>query len=160
MEDGRSTLEFMEKVKKVKSAEELLALAKADNMEMTAEQAERYFLYLNPSDGELCDEELDNVFGGGCSTNVNGKKKIVVSSGCKCFTGQFELNYDPALFSHVDTGRVGTMDVPLPNFSYQPLYVKDHAELRMFWSAFAGNNCCGVCCNLAFQGGTGYCTKS
>lgn len=152
--------EMLAKAKSAKSAEELLALAKADNMEMTAEQAERYFSYLNPSVGELCDEELDNVSGGGCSTNVNGKKKIVVSSGCKCFTGQFELNYDPALFSHVDIGRVGTMDVPLPNFSYQPLYVKDNAELRMFWSAFAGNNCCGVCCNLAFQGGTGYCTKS
>ena len=58
------TKEMIEKAKAAKSAEELLELAKAENIELTAEQAAKAFAKLNKS-GELSDEELDNVAAGG-----------------------------------------------------------------------------------------------
>ena len=57
------TKEMMEKAKTAKSAAELLELAKAEGVEMTAEEAEMRFAELNKK-GELSDEELDNVSGG------------------------------------------------------------------------------------------------
>ena len=53
----------MEKAKTAKTAEELLELAKAENIELTEEQAKEYFATIHAS-GELSDEELDNVAGG------------------------------------------------------------------------------------------------
>lgn len=62
--------ELFEKAKAAKNAEELLALAKANNVEITAEEANTYFNQLNPASGELSDDELDNVSGGaGGSSN-------------------------------------------------------------------------------------------
>ena len=55
--------ELIEKAKTAKTAEELLAMAKAENIEMTAEEAEKAFAELNKT-GELSDEELNNVAGG------------------------------------------------------------------------------------------------
>ena len=55
--------ELLEKAKTAKSAEELLELAKAENIELTEEQAKEYFATIHAS-GELSDEELDNVSGG------------------------------------------------------------------------------------------------
>ncbi len=49
--------ELIEKAKTAKSAEELLELAKAENIELTAEQAKEYFATIHAS-GELSDEEL------------------------------------------------------------------------------------------------------
>ena len=57
--------ELLEKAKTAKSAEELLAMAKAENIEMTEKQAAKAFAEINKA-GELSDEELDNVAGGGC----------------------------------------------------------------------------------------------
>ena len=59
----RFTNEIIEKGKTAKSAEELLAMAKAENIELSAEQAAKAFAELNRT-GELSDEELDNVSGG------------------------------------------------------------------------------------------------
>ena len=47
------TPEMMEKAKNAKNAEELLALAKENNVEMTAEEATAFFAKLNPTCGEL-----------------------------------------------------------------------------------------------------------
>ena len=55
--------EMIEKAKTAKSAEELLAMAKAENIELSAEEAEKVFAELNKT-GELSDEELNNVAGG------------------------------------------------------------------------------------------------
>ena len=57
--------ELIEKAKTAKTAEELLAMAKEESIEMSAEQAAKAFAELNKT-GELSDEELDNVAGGGC----------------------------------------------------------------------------------------------
>ena len=61
------TSEIMEKAKQAKSAEELLVLAKENGMEMTDEQAKAYFAQLHPASGEIADDELENVAGGGCA---------------------------------------------------------------------------------------------
>ena len=57
--------ELSEKAKQAKTAEELLSMAKAEHIELNAEQAAKAFAELKRS-GELADEELDNVAGGGC----------------------------------------------------------------------------------------------
>ena len=55
--------ELIEKAKTAKTAEELLAMAKAENIELNAEEAAQAFAKMNKN-GELSDEELDNVAGG------------------------------------------------------------------------------------------------
>ena len=55
--------ELIEKAKTAKTAKELLEMAKAENIELTEEQAAKAFAELNKT-GELSDEELDNVAGG------------------------------------------------------------------------------------------------
>ena len=62
--------ELLEKAKQAKTAEELLAMAKEENIELTDEQAKEYFATIHAS-GELSDEELDNV-SGGCGGNGLG----------------------------------------------------------------------------------------
>ena len=49
------TKELFEKAKTAKSAEELLAMAKAENIEISAEEAAKAFAELNKT-GELSDE--------------------------------------------------------------------------------------------------------
>ena len=51
------------KAKEAASADELLALANENGIEMTAEEAKAYFAELN-KEGELADDELGNVAGG------------------------------------------------------------------------------------------------
>ncbi len=55
---------MLEKAKNAKSAEELFKLAKENGIELTNEEAKTYFARLNAKEGELADDELDNVAGG------------------------------------------------------------------------------------------------
>lgn len=57
---------LLEKAKAAKSVAELLDIAKENNVELSEEQAKTYFAQFSPKNGELSDEELDNVSGGGC----------------------------------------------------------------------------------------------
>ena len=57
------TQEQLTKAKATKSAEELIALAKENGLELTEEEAKNYFAELN-KEGALADDELDNVSGG------------------------------------------------------------------------------------------------
>lgn len=61
--------ELITKAKAAKSVEELIALAKDNGMDFTDGQATEYFAKLNPPKGELSDDELDDVSGGGCGEN-------------------------------------------------------------------------------------------
>ena len=76
--------EMIEKAKTVKSAEELLELAKANGVEMTADEAATYFAQLNPQSGELDDDDLDGVAGGGCGGSVRAGDDVRVTSGETC----------------------------------------------------------------------------
>ena len=56
--------ELLEKAKTAKKAEELIEMAKEENIELTVEQATKALAKMNKN-SELSDEELDNVAGGG-----------------------------------------------------------------------------------------------
>ena len=62
-ETGGGTIkpELIEKAKTAKTVKELFEHAKANNVELTVEDAATYFAQLNPKCGELGDDELDNV---------------------------------------------------------------------------------------------------
>ena len=60
------TKELVAKAKEAKTPEELMALAKENGMELTEESAKAYFEAIHPEAGELSDDELNNVAGGGC----------------------------------------------------------------------------------------------
>ena len=60
------TPEMLNMAKNTKTAEELIALAKENNVEASEEEIRAYFEQTH-SMGELADDELDNVAGGGCS---------------------------------------------------------------------------------------------
>ena len=55
--------ELLEKAQTAKSPEELIQMAKTENIDLSAEEAEKAFAELNKT-GELSDEELNNVAGG------------------------------------------------------------------------------------------------
>ncbi|MGN0483433.1 MAG: Nif11-like leader peptide family RiPP precursor [Lachnospiraceae bacterium] len=63
MSEQKNSKDVFEKAKQTKNAEEFLALAKENGMEMTVEEAEKVFAKLHQA-GELSDEELSNVAGG------------------------------------------------------------------------------------------------
>ncbi len=65
------TPELLQKAKECKSADELLALAKGNGYELTAEEAKTRFAELN-SEGELSDDELDGAAGGGSCGKSSG----------------------------------------------------------------------------------------
>ena len=134
--------EMIEKAKAAKSAEELLEIAKANGVEMTADEATTCFAQLNPKSGELDDDDLENVAGGACRSNSSGR--TVVSSVCKCFNGQFE---------HVCVN---------PSAGDYTLRRTDNAGLRKTWAEFAYgyDRRCGVCYHLEFDGGIGVCGKT
>lgn len=89
------TPEMVEKAKAAKSAEELLAFAKENGVEMTEDEAATYFAQLNPKSGELDDDELDNVAGGtgscGDPTNKDifpaGTKMRIKRGACRRCNG-------------------------------------------------------------------------
>ena len=60
------THEQLQKAMGAGSAEALLDLAWAEGVALTAAEAEAYFTKLHPPAGELADEELEAVSGGGC----------------------------------------------------------------------------------------------
>ena len=66
--------ELLKKAKTAKTAEELIEMAKEENIELTVEQAAKAFAELHKA-GELSDEELDNV-SGGCSPSAPPKYHV------------------------------------------------------------------------------------
>ena len=81
--------ERIEKAKTAKSAEELLQMAKAENIELTAEEAAKAFAELHKT-GELSDDELDNV-AGGCEDEIPEPKfqvgnRVWISVSFACHT--------------------------------------------------------------------------
>ena len=129
------TPEMIEKTKAAKSVEELLALAKENGVAMSEDEAQMYYAQLNPKSGELSDDDLDAVAGGGCQSSSG---RTVVTSGCSCFTGEYQPIYD-------DGGSVVR---------------RDNITWRHEWYKFSGKETCGRCRFLEFEGGTGVCGKS
>ena len=76
--------EMIEKAKEAKNAEELLELAKANGVEMTAGEAKTYFAQLNPTSGELSDDDLDAVAGGACARTEQARDAQDAVSSMPC----------------------------------------------------------------------------
>ena len=143
------TPEMIEKAKTAQSAEALLDMAKAGGKELTAEEAKTYFEMLNPKTGELSDDELDAVSGGGCKSKKSGR--TVVTNHCKCFTGQWES----LIASKYTEGTPGYSD-----FRSHTTWVRyDNETLRDTWFVHSPYKC-GSCRYLEFEGATGVCGKS
>ena len=60
--ENKLTPELIEKAKQAKSAEELIALAKENGAELSAEEAQKLFDSI--CDGTLTDDDLEKVSGG------------------------------------------------------------------------------------------------
>lgn len=91
--------ELLEKAKQAKDMKELLALAKENHIELSEQEAKDYFEKLNKS-GELSDDELDNVSGGGCH---NGDGRLVVTIGHLC--SYWKCNRCGSTYINQRTGR-------------------------------------------------------
>lgn len=76
--------ELIAKAKEAKTPEELIALAKENGGEMTEESAKAYFDLIHPQSGEVADDELANVSGGGCHTD-DGREIVTVGHLCTGF---------------------------------------------------------------------------
>lgn len=74
------TNEVMEKARSAENSEALWALAKENGMELTQEEADAYFAELHKT-GELSDDELENVTGGGCKKN--GHPVVTIYHSCR-----------------------------------------------------------------------------
>ena len=134
--------QMIEKLKGAKAPEELLEMLKEAGAELSEEEAKMYYEHLNAKSGELSDDELDNVSGGGCRTKSG---RTIVTNHCKCFTGMWEDNLITSPDDYIRTTS--------------RYYVNDNEFLRDIWYVNKSNRC-GSCKWLAFEGGTGVCSKS
>ncbi len=73
--------ELIAKAKTAKTPKELLTLAKENGIELTEESAKAYFDLFNPKSGEMSDEELESVAGGGCHAKDG---RLIVSAWNDC----------------------------------------------------------------------------
>lgn len=112
--------ELLEKAKQAKTAEELLAMAKAENINSTAEEAAKAFDGLNKN-GELSDEELDNVSGGCSSYSPSGKARSRDKVVFLYEVGQTVEIYNTP-FGTTKTARIACKFVRYSNSWYYPYY--------------------------------------
>ena len=85
------TPELIAKAKAAKSREELLALAKENGIELTEEEAKKYFEQLN-TNGAVSDDELEAVSGGGFICDLLG---IRFSSDEDKDASELKATYEP-----------------------------------------------------------------
>ena len=103
------TPELIREAKTAKSSEELLALAKTNNVDLSEMEAKTYFEQLS-ANGAVSDEELEFVAGGGCGDDgdVNGNKedtgyqegdvvKFFDGTTCSCGCSTFMIGRAPHL---------------------------------------------------------------
>lgn len=132
----KTTAEIIEKANLAKDADELLAIAKENNIELTEEEAKAHLAQLTPQVGELSDDELDNVSGGGCHT-ADGR--LVVTTGYWCENFGCKIGGGDGTTVHGGEG----------------------SEPGRVICANCGN--IGVCCNncryCSYEGGIWYCNN-
>lgn len=84
--------ELLQKAMSANTAEELFDLAKENGIELSEESAKAYFEQIH-SNGEISDEELENVAGGGC---YSGNRLVVttITNACMYFACKCGKNQD------------------------------------------------------------------
>ena len=112
------TPELIAKAKAAKTAEELFALAKDNNVELTEAEAKTYFEQLS-ANGAVSDDELDAVTGGanddGCGRfkklfEPRDKVKLLNGEKCRfcgCTTGKLTQSAGPNPY----TGTAGNISI-------------------------------------------------
>ncbi len=130
--------EVMKKFEAASTVEELLSLAKEENIELSQEEAESLLSSIKDASCELDDSELDNVSGGASVTIGSHKYQVVTSHYC-CEYWRENTYLD-------SNGKL-------------KFYVNDNPGLRKVWYDVAGKwyRCCGACKYLQFKGATGIC---
>ena len=74
--------EILAKAKAAKTPEELIEIARVNDVEMTEEGAKAYVDLLHPKTGEMSDDELDEVSGGACYRG-DGRMVTTVANLCR-----------------------------------------------------------------------------
>lgn len=93
--------ELMEKAKLAKSAENLVELAKGEGIELSEQNAQIYFDFLNTS-GELSEADLD-IVAGGKGDPKPPKPKYHEGQRCLIYWPT-TMNYTPGVITVVETG--------------------------------------------------------
>ena len=97
------SMEMLQKAKAAGSVEELLTMAKESGIELTPEDAEKYYSRLHQN-GAVSDEELDNVAGGCMSVNdfvftcPKCKGHNVVKIGIKYRCNDCRYEFQPSFY--------------------------------------------------------------
>lgn len=122
------TPEMIEEAKKAQNIQQLLALAKEKGVELTEQEAQAYFEQLH-THGELSDDELDSVSGGGCNSavaetfNIDDHVRIrpVLSFSCPRCNGRtgYYIRYSDSWAVLCDRCKDGTKIVYYSN-QYNP----------------------------------------
>lgn len=81
---------LLEKAKKTRSKEELIALCRDNGYDISENDARRYYDALHKS-GEIDDDDLNSVSGGACYTN-DGYLKTTIGHSCKYYERQSGVN--------------------------------------------------------------------
>ncbi len=133
--------EMMKKVMECKSAEEILALAKENGVEMTAEDAALLLESKKEALNELSDDELDTVSGGLTKEDWLMYDYTVVTSCHSC------ERYRRGAWKDEETGK---------------LVFSNYGDrgLRKTWYLFSRDGQCGRCDHLMFLDLTGVCYLS
>ena len=74
--ENKEMQELLEKLKAAKSVEELVEIAKANGVEISADKAEELFAKLN-AEGEISDEDVDNIAGGELVRTFHHRKNSI-----------------------------------------------------------------------------------
>lgn len=84
---------LLEKAKAAKSPEEIIDLAKENDISLSVEEANAYFEQLHKT-GELSDEELDSVAGGGCGQEPQQHKYDMFADRAHVMRRGYKLCYE------------------------------------------------------------------
>ncbi len=100
---------LVEKAGKAESVEDLMRIAEENSIHLERETAELYYEKLNPPMGELSDDEIASVSGGGCNgkldTNLNlnvgsdelySGRKVYLKNEGHCFGAS--ADYRPSVY--------------------------------------------------------------
>ena len=106
---------LIEKAKTAASAEELLQMAAAEGFELTAEEAEKYFEFLN-SNGAISDAELENIAGGkgdGPKPKYKAGQKVNFCGLYGIIESSYWSDFQKAFYYMVKMDNGETMKFPL-----------------------------------------------
>ena len=112
--------EQLAKIKAAKTAEELIAIAKTEGIEATEEQIRAQFDAMH-KEGELADDELDNV-AGGCGDGDSNEPSFKPGDRVRVTAGDWK-------------GRTGTSN----GYNYTVSYTVNGGLASMVWVKFDDN---------------------